>query len=351
MGKIKFIDLFSGIGGFRLAFESLGCECVYSSDIDEHACKTYALNFGDNPKSDITKVNPDSIPNFDILCAGFPCQPFSIAGKRLGFNDTRGTLFFDVARILKYKKPKALFLENVKGLVNHEKGKTLEVITNTLRDLGYTIKFDVLNAKDYGVPQNRERWYCLGIRNDVLKNNKLVGIEIELVNRIAERLDYSVEWSIINHASFVSALKNKEIEFPNKIKIKYTLKDIIKNVDDTKYKSSKICGENITRFMKIKNVKTNFYTLAYEARRSRCQFSTNGISPCLTAKMGTGGNNVPVVVQQKRRLTEKECLKIMGFPPSYKIYKGSHTYKQIGNSVCVPVIVLLAKKLLKCLRG
>ena len=307
---LRFIDLFSGMGGFRLAFEANGCECVFSSDIDEFACKTYELNFGEFPKSDITKVNASDIPDFDILCAGFPCQPFSIAGKRLGFDDTRGTLFFDVARILKEKNPKGFLLENVRGLSNHDGGKTLKVILKTLDDLGYETKWQVLNAKKHGVPQNRERWYCFGIRKDL--NKKLP-------------------------------------HFPQEKELQLTLNEIIDNGADKSYNCTKICSLNITKNLKKKNIELNRCTLAYEIRPSRCQFANNGISPCLTAKMGTGGNNVPVVVLQNRKLTERECLRIMGFPESYKIYPGHHTYKQIGNSVVVPILTDLAKLLVKTL--
>jgi DNA (cytosine-5)-methyltransferase 1 len=149
--QFDFIDLFAGIGGFRIAMENLGGNCVFSSEIDVHAQKTYFANFGETPYGDITQINEKDIPNHDILCAGFPCQAFSIAGRRGGFNDTRGTLFFDVARIIKEKQPKAFFLENVKGLVNHDAGKTLATILNVLReDLGYFVLTPkVLNAKDY----------------------------------------------------------------------------------------------------------------------------------------------------------------------------------------------------------
>ena len=166
--QLTFIDLFAGMGGFRIAFESNNAKCVFSSEIDKWACKTYFDNFNEFPYGDITKISANDIPNFDILCAGFPCQPFSIGGHRLGFEDTRGTLFFDVARILNEKKPKAFLLENVKGITNHDNGKTLKVIENSLLELGYTIKHKVLNAKDYGIPQNRERWYCIGFRKDIL---------------------------------------------------------------------------------------------------------------------------------------------------------------------------------------
>lgn len=308
----RFIDLFAGMGGFRLAFEAQGCECVFSSDIDEYACKTYKLNFNEFPMSDITKVDAKDIPDFDILCAGFPCQPFSIAGRRLGFDDTRGTLFFDVARILKEKKPMAFLLENVRGLSNHDGGKTLEVILKTLVELGYDTEWKVLNAKNYGVPQNRERWYCYGIRRDL-------GI--------------------------------KPPEFPRERELIRTLKDIIEINNDDSYKSTPICLKNIDTYIEKKSIQVTETTLAYEIRPSRCQFAINDVSPCLTAKMGTGGNNVPVVVKQGRKLTERECLRIMGFPETYKVFPGHHTYKQIGNSVVVPVLTELAKSLVETLRG
>jgi DNA (cytosine-5)-methyltransferase 1 len=169
--KFKFIDLFAGIGGFRLAMQNLGGKCVFTSEWDREAKRTYKANFGERPFGDITKEEtkafiPDS---FDLLCAGFPCQAFSIAGKRGGFEDTRGTLFFDVAEIIKRKQPKAIFLENVKGLRNHNGGKTLATILNVLRnDLGYFVpEPQIVNAKEFGVPQNRERIYIVGFRNDL----------------------------------------------------------------------------------------------------------------------------------------------------------------------------------------
>ena len=168
--SFTFIDLFAGIGGFRLAMQNLGGKCVFSSEWDEQAQKTYAANFGDIPYGDITLEETKArIPKeFDILCAGFPCQAFSIAGKRGGFEDTRGTLFFDVAEIIRRHQPKAFFLENVKGLINHDKGHTLKTILNTLReDLGYFVPDpEIVNAKDFGVPQNRERIYIVGFHKD-----------------------------------------------------------------------------------------------------------------------------------------------------------------------------------------
>lgn len=309
--KFKFIDLFCGLGGFRLAFEKVGGECVFSSDIDEAVQKTYAINFGEIPSGDITKIDEKDIPDHDILCAGFPCQPFSIAGRRLGFEDTRGTLFFEVARILKEKKPIGFILENVKGLTNHDEGRTLEVILNALDEIGYNCKCDVLNAKDYNVPQNRERWYCIGIR----KNSKA---------------------------------DVKEFIFPQKEELQKKLLDIIEeDIDVSDYMISETCERNIKTFVEKKNITITPTTLAYDIRPSRCHFIKGDISNCLTAKMGTGGSNVAVVVKQNRKLTERECLRIMGFPEEYKIGKGYQAYKQIGNSVAVPVIGKLAEELVK----
>lgn len=173
--KFTFIDLFAGIGGFRMAFQNLGGQCVFSSEWDAHAQKTYFANYGEVPFGDITSEHTKQfIPdNFDILCAGFPCQAFSLAGKRLGFEETRGTLFFDVAEILRRKQPKAFFLENVKGLAIHDKGKTLRTILNTLDEVGYVVpKPQVVNAMYFGVPQHRERIYIVGFRKDLGKSRR-----------------------------------------------------------------------------------------------------------------------------------------------------------------------------------
>lgn len=311
MKKFRFIDLFCGLGGFRIAMEKIGGKCIFSSDNNIEVCKVYEENFGDNPYSDITEVSENDIPQFDVLCAGFPCQPFSIAGKRMGFNDSRGTMFFEVARIIKHHKPKIAFLENVSGIVSHDSGRTIKVITNTLEELGYVVNTKVMNAKDYGIPQNRNRWYCVAIRKDIY---------------------------------------NKKFEFPEKCDLKYTLNDIIENKKISDYNSTETAINNISKF--IDNFKNsdrynkNNFIIANEIRASKCNFRSDGISPCLTAKMGTGGNNIPVVVELKRKLTEKECLKIMGYPGDYKIRPNNmQSYKQIGNSVVVPLISDIAKKI------
>ena len=314
--NFKFIDLFCGLGGFRIALEKQNCNCVFSSDIDKAVAQVYENNFGEYPSGDITKIDSKDIPDFDILCGGFPCQSFSIAGKRLGFEDSRGTMFFEVARILKEKKPKAFILENVKGITNHDGGKTLKTILDILDDLDYTYVNKVINAKDVGIPQNRERWYCVGIRKDL--NIKL----------------------------------NPDMIFPTEQTNFFSYDDIIDvNNIYKEYKISDICENNIQKHIDKVKEKKSKYTLAYEIRPSRCQFKTDGISPCLTAKMGTGGNNVPVVVELNRKLTEKECLKLMGYPEDYKIGNGSQAYKQIGNSVVVPVLEQISKSLVNILKN
>ena len=306
----KFIDLFSGLGGFRLAFEKLGCECVFSSEIDKHARDTYYNNFNEYPSGDITKIDASEIPDHDILCGGFPCQAFSIGGRRLGFEDSRGTLFFDVARILKEKQPKAFILENVKGLVNHDKGNTLKTITNILDNIGYTFDYRVMNALDYGVPQNRERWYCIGFRKD---------LNISFTNE-AEKINYI---------------------FPDKTDLLFTIETdkAIENINI-----------HLPKYACSKGIDKDKLLIANEIRPSRCSFKNDGTVPCFTAKMGTGGNNIPVVVNYGRKLTEKECLKLMGFPDDYKIQaKTQQTYKQIGNSVVVTIIQLLGNELVQIL--
>lgn len=317
---MTFIDLFCGIGGFRIAFESVGCNCVFSSDIDKYVCETYKENYNEFPLSDITKINEKEIPNFDILCAGFPCQPFSIGGLRKGFQDTRGTLFFDIERIIREKRPKAFILENVKGILNHDKGKTLDVIINKLAYrvngsdninklndcLNYDVHYKVINSKEFGVPQNRERIYIIGF--DKRKDFKFPNGDKE--NKLTDILDYTIENNTISP----------------------TLESNIKTH-----------LENHKKYTEIKDLE---YLLAYEVRKSRSTFRFDNLSPTLTAKMGTGGNNVPVLVNQKRKLTTNECLKIQGYPNNFKIRPNySQSYKQIGNSVSVPVIKALAREI------
>lgn len=312
---LTFIDLFSGIGGFRLAFESVGTTCVFSAEIDKHACTTYKLNFDDYPLRDVSKLDVNSIPNFDILCAGFPCQPFSIAGKRKGFSDTRGTLFFDIERIIKAKQPKAFILENVKGLMNHDKGRTLKVVLETLeKKLNYKVFYQILNSKDYNVPQNRERIYIIGFKDHNIAFN------------FPKKLEQTINLSHIRDSS----LEGTEIS------------ELAKSHIQTHLKKHK----------RYEEIKDNPLLLSYEIRKSRAAFRFDDISPCLTAKMGTGGNNVPILVNEMRKFTTRECLRIQGFPNNFKIEPNTmQSYKQIGNSISIPVVRALALQMIQALKS
>ncbi len=325
---LEMIDLFAGLGGIRIAFEENGVKCVKSSEIDKNACDTYEMNFNERPLGDITKIKASDLPDFDIIAGGFPCQPFSIGGLRKGFEDARGTLFFEVARIIEDKKPKAIFLENVAGIVSHNKGETIHRIEEILEELGYNFQWRIMNSLDYGIPQNRSRWYCVGFRSD---------LDIGFLGQT-----------------------NKEykayFEFPQKIELKITLQEIIKPIRSREYNISDVAKKNINTYIETYKNSGRYneknILLANEIRASRCNYRSDGISPCLTAKMGTGGNNVPVYVEQMRKLTEKECLQIMGFPKWYKIQKNSmNSYKQIGNSVVVTVVSGLAKEMVRVLES
>jgi len=304
--KLKIIDLFAGIGGIRRGFmQAFGSniECVFSSEIDKNAQKTYYLNFKELPHGDITTIDEKDIPKHDIILAGFPCQAFSVAGHRKGFEDTRGTLFFDVARVAKYHKPRVLFLENVKGFVGHDKGRTFEVVKNTLEEIGYKVYAEVLNSKDYGVAQNRERIYIVAF------------------------LDHSVDF-----------------KFPQKEKLDLTIHDFLEDeVDDKYYYHGKPLYE------RIKNDVTNSNTV-YQWRRQYVRENKNNVCPTLTANMGTGGHNVPIIKDKKgiRKLTPRECANFQGFDNSLKFPKElalSHCYKQVGNSVTVKVIEAIANEI------
>lgn len=307
--KFTFIDLFSGIGGFRLALEGLGGKCVFSSDIDEKASDTYEENFGERPSGDITKIPSEEIPDHDILCGGFPCQPFSIGGFRKGFEDTRGTLFFEVERILRDKKPKAFFLENVRGLINHNKGRTFSIIKKRLNELGYDLHYKIFNSKDYGIPQNRERIFIVGFNKKnsfTFPNKKLDLIPIEKI----------LEKNVKGHGVTEIAKKH-----------------ILNHLNSQKHKKKVALGGKI---------------IVTEVRPSRCTIRNDGISPCLTAKMGTGGNNVPILVDEMRKLTVRECLRLQGFPEEFKMKENyGQSYKQLGNSVTVPLIKRVAENIVK----
>ena len=304
----SFIDLFAGLGGFRIALESLGASCVYSSEWDISAQKVYEDNFGDTPEGDITQVDENIIPNHDILCAGFPCQAFSISGKQRGFEDSRGTLFFDVARIVKAKKPKVVFMENVKNFVTHDDGKTLEVVRGTMEELGYTFYAKVLNAVDYGVPQKRERLYMICFRNDLMVDSFVYPKPFPLKHHVEDFL-----------------LDDEEM-----------VKDLYVERQDTYYN-----GIEDTQYSN-KAIRLGIVNKGGQGERI---YSTKGIAITLSAYGGgifakTGGY---FINGKTRKLHPRECARIMGYPDSYKICKNvTQAYKQFGNSVVIDVLQFIA---------
>ncbi|MCD7879515.1 MAG: DNA cytosine methyltransferase [Candidatus Gastranaerophilales bacterium] len=303
--KIKIIDLFAGIGGIRLGFEQAfqgNVECVFTSEIDKFAIQTYSENFGtENIYGDITQISEKDIPDHDILLAGFPCQPFSQAGLKKGFKDTRGTLFFDIERILLDKKPGAFLLENVKQLKGHDKGNTLKVILDHLDKAGYKTYVQVLAAKDFGIPQNRERIYIVGF---------------------------------LNH--------NVDFEFPKPLNIETRVGNILEKSPDSKYTISDKLWAGHQRRKLMHTLKGNGF--GYGLFNENSPY-TNTIS----ARYYKDGSEILIEQKDKnpRKITPREAARLQGFPENYKITSVSDNqlYKQFGNSVCVPVITAIANRM------
>lgn len=311
--KFTFIDLFAGIGGFRIALQSLGGKCVFSSEWDANAQKTYFYNFGEIPYGDITKESiKNCIPDgFDVLCAGFPCQAFSIAGYRKGFEDTRGTLFFDVAEIIKRKRPKAVFLENVKNLYTHDNGKTFAVIKATLEELGYVVYHKVMNSMEYAnVPQNRERIFIVCFDPNQVKNHH-------------------------------------QFSFPERTELTHTIHDCI---DPEINDKALFYGAKFIHYEELKRGMVSMDTI-YQWRRQYVRENKSNVCPTLTANMGTGGHNVPLILTKYgiRKLSPKECINFQGYPKEYQFptsIANSAKYKQAGNSVVVPLITKVCQNII-----
>lgn len=311
MNRVKVASMFAGMGGICHAFTLAGAQVVWANELDKHACITYRLNFGDSylVEQDIRTVDYASVPDFDILTAGFPCQAFSIAGERKGFEDERGNLFFSVVDMLKAKSPRAFLLENVKGLLTHDKGRTYSRITTELQTLGYTIKTSILSAHQHGnLPQTRERVFIVGFRNQADA-----------------------------HA----------FNFPGQMLLETTIADLIndgKQEDEYYYHPSHPSYDLLNRAI------TKPYTI-YQFRRTYVRENKSDACPTLTANMGTGGHNVPLIRDAHgiRKLTPQETLQFQGFSSTFKLPEGmakSHLYKQIGNSVAIPVVQRIAHKML-----
>jgi len=305
---------FSGTGGIELGFNNAGFSTSYSNEWDKHAGVTYATNFGETHLvlEDINAIKLEGIPATTVVAGGFPCQAFSIAGHRLGFDDSkgRGNLFFRIAEIVEEKQPEVVFLENVKNLVTHDNGNTFVVILETLAKLGYYVKHKVMNAKDYGnVPQGRERIYIVGFKSEDAYNKFEFPEQIPLTTKLSDVIDFENK---VDEKYYYTAIKNP-------------------NIFDTI--AAGVLSEDSV----------------YQWRRQYVRENKSGVAPTLTANMGTGGHNVPLVTTKHgiRKLTPRECFNLMGFPSDYKLpaLADMHLYKQSGNAVVVTVIKRIAEKI------
>ncbi len=296
--KFRFIDLFAGIGGIRLGFESVGGKCVFSSESDKYAQDTYEANFGERPQGDITQIKPETIPEHDILLAGFPCQAFSICGDQQGFSDTRGTLFFNIEEILKIQKPYAFLLENVKNLKSHDQGKTFETIIKHLENIGYFVHYTILNSLDFGIPQKRERTIIVGFKDNI------------------------------------------KFAFPQPIGIKPNLSTVLE--DDGKVDSKYFVSPEI-RKKRLLKVKPNYPIPSIWHENKSGNISALKYSCALRA----GASYNYLLANGTRRLTPKELLRLQGFPDNFKIVVPyTQIRKQTGNSVTVPVIKAVAQQMI-----
>lgn len=317
----KFIDLFAGVGGFHFAMDGLA-NCVFASEWDKNARVTYEANWGEDLKKnnavfagDITAVDYNTIPDFDILCGGFPCQPFSIAGKQLGFSHaTQGTLFFNILELIKTKNPRVVFLENVKNLASHDGGNTFKVILGSLEDADYKVHHKILNGTTHGnAPQNRERIFIVAFR---------------------EESDFN------------------KFSFPTTIQLTKTIPDCLESGQvDKKYYQTNTDSPSVQKMIEGV-VKKN---TIYQYRRYYMRENKGNVCPTLTANMGTGGHNVPLILDDfgVRKLTPRECFNFQGFPDTFVLPKqlaSSALYKQAGNSVVVPVVRRIAEQIIQAFK-
>ncbi len=316
---IAFIDLFAGIGGIRLGMEQAGFKCIFSSEIDQNCQKTYQANFGEVPYGDITKIDAIDIPRHDILCAGFPCQPFSISGYKRGFEDARGTLFFEICRILNARQPEALLLENVKYLRYHDRGNTLTTILSCLHDLGYQTSWKVLNAKDFGIPQNRERIVIVGSKHkifdfDAIKTQDMVCLD-----------------------DFLPQDGNFEYLDPSD----YTL---LENPHQNE-NSGLIFAGYLNHSLRKKGVLQGTECLSRSHHMPDRIYSSKGAHPTISSQE-TSGRYYILTSHGVRKLTMDECRKLMGFPDFFIFPCSKSTeYRQLGNSVAVPMMHAAAEEI------
>lgn len=309
--EMTFIDLFAGIGGFRQALETYGAKCVFSSEIDKYAQETYEMNYHEMPKGDITKIKNEDIPPHNIICAGFPCQPFSVSGKQKGFKDERGTLFFEIYRIAKYHQPEILFLENVANLKKHNDCQTIEVMKNKLREIGYIVNVKELNASDYNVPQSRKRIYFICF------NEKKCNV--------------------------------RNFKYPEPIECTKYLKDVLESDDETI--NCRIIRDDIVfKDIEVKECQPKpirIGTINKGGQGDRI-YSPLGHAITLSAQGGGAGAKTGAyyINNYVRKLSPRECARVQGFPENFKICSSkAQAYKQFGNSVAVPVLKLIVKNI------
>ncbi|MCP5064122.1 MAG: DNA cytosine methyltransferase [Ignavibacteriae bacterium] len=319
----KFIDLFAGIGGFHYALKSFGAECVFASEIDKKASDIYELNHKLKPFGDITKINVKDIPKHDILCGGFPCQAFSISGKQKGFQDTRGTLFFDIARIVNHHKPKILFLENVKNFGRHDNGNTLKVVIETLNKMDYTVYHKVLNTSDFGLPQNRERIYIIAFNNVEIKNINFAYPYQKIISSLTNILEHNPDDGKI--------IEREDVEFCKEY-------NPINN----------IFGEIDLPNKPIQIGKVN------KGGQGERIYHPLGHSITLSAYGGGVGSKTGIykINGKIRKLSPRECARLQGYPESFTFHKSiSEAHKQFGNSVSVNVLQYLLKEVVQVIKA
>ncbi len=318
---MKFIDLFAGIGGFRIGFEKAGFTCTFSSEIDSHCREVYRKNYGEYPFGDIKEIDPNRMDDFDVLVAGFPCQPFSISGKKQGFEDTRGTLFFEICRIAEAKQPRVIVLENVKHLIHHDGGHTLQVILSSLENLGYHVKHQLLNARHFGLPQNRERLFIIATKTKTFAFSRL---SCKPTPALRDFLESEGDFEILDKSEYtmIESPKKQESEL---IFVGYRNKGIWKT-----------------------GIRPNTEHLSRVHRQPNRIYSIDGVHPTIPSQETSGRFFIYIPEQNLvRKLTLNECYRIMGFPENFQKAKSiAECYKQIGNSVCVPLVEEIAKELL-----
>ncbi|WP_432481087.1 DNA cytosine methyltransferase [Moraxella sp. ZY200743] len=316
LARSTFIDLFAGIGGFHQALSHFGATCVFASEIDRHACHTYHANYGIMPHGDITQIAEHDIPAHDILCAGFPCQAFSISGKQKGFDDVRGTLFFDIVRIIKHHTPKIVLLENVKNLAKHDNGNTLKVILAHLNDLGYRVHYQVLNASHFGVPQNRERIYIVGFHDSLQQDG--------FTFPIGDNSPICVLDILQNH-SHIAPIQRDDVIFKNNYQA--------------------IFDKHGNKILPNKPIQIGIVGKGGQGERI---YHTDGHAITLSAHGGGIGAKTGLyhIDGHIRKLTPRECARLQGFGDDFIINpKDAQAYKQFGNSVAIPVLKAILKNI------